>query len=248
MPPQNVSAALPERFELVDKTVVVTGASRGIGLELARQLLAKNNHVIAAVRNVDGSPALKQLKADHAKELSLMALDVGDPQSVAAWGTALRGEFDHIDVVINNAGIMGERQELEDVCVEDMMECFNVNCVGQVLVVQTLLKNKLLPPGSLIANITSLVASITENGSGGVYAYRCSKIAANMATKSMSIDLEPRGITCTILHPGYVRTDMTAGNGLIDADESVRGMLDVLESGKPLHGEWYHTSGRHLPW
>ena len=69
-----------------------------------------------------------------------------------------------------------------------------------------------------------------------------------MATKSMSIDLAPRGITSTILHPGYVRTDMTSQNGLIDVDESVSGMLAVLESGKPLNGEWYHTSGRHLPW
>jgi NAD(P)-dependent dehydrogenase (short-subunit alcohol dehydrogenase family) len=92
------------------------------------------------------------------------------------------------------------------------------------------------------------VASITENGSGGNYAYRCSKIAANMATKSLSIDLAPLGVTATILHPGYVRTDMTGGNGLIDVRESVEGMLDVLESGVPLNGEWYHTSGRHLPW
>lgn len=92
------------------------------------------------------------------------------------------------------------------------------------------------------------VASITENQGGNQYAYRCSKIAANMATKSMSIDLLPRGITSTILHPGYVRTDMTGGAGLIDVDESVRGMLDVLESGIELNGQWYHTSGRHLPW
>lgn len=92
------------------------------------------------------------------------------------------------------------------------------------------------------------VASITENQGGNQYAYRCSKIAANMATKSMSIDLLPQGITSTILHPGYVRTDMTGGNGLIDVDESVRGMIDVLESGIELNGQWYHTSGRHLPW
>jgi NAD(P)-dependent dehydrogenase (short-subunit alcohol dehydrogenase family) len=92
------------------------------------------------------------------------------------------------------------------------------------------------------------VASIKENEGGGGYAYRCSKIAANMATKSMSIDLAPKGITCTILHPGYVRTKMTDGNGLIEVDESVEGMLKVLESGVPLNGEWYHMSGRHLPW
>jgi NAD(P)-dependent dehydrogenase (short-subunit alcohol dehydrogenase family) len=92
------------------------------------------------------------------------------------------------------------------------------------------------------------VASIAENEGGGLYAYRCSKIAANMATKSMSIDLDAKGITCTILHPGYVRTDMTNGNGYIDKEESVEGMLTVLESGVPLNGEWYHTSGRHLPW
>jgi NAD(P)-dependent dehydrogenase (short-subunit alcohol dehydrogenase family) len=70
-----------------------------------------------------------------------------------------------------------------------------------------------------------------------------------MVVKNLSIELAPKGITCTILHPGYVRTDMTGGAGLIDVDESVKGMLAVLESkDKPLNGEWYHTSGRHLPW
>lgn len=92
------------------------------------------------------------------------------------------------------------------------------------------------------------VGSIVEHGSGRNYAYRCSKIAANMVAKNMSIDLAPQGITSTFLHPGYVRTDMT-GDGLIDVAESVKGMLDVLESkDKLLNGEWYHTSGRHLPW
>jgi NAD(P)-dependent dehydrogenase (short-subunit alcohol dehydrogenase family) len=91
------------------------------------------------------------------------------------------------------------------------------------------------------------VASIEENGYGSYYPYRGSKSAANMATKSMSLDLESRGITCTILHPGYVRTDMTGGDGIIDVEESVGGMLEVLESGVKLNGEWYHSNGRHLP-
>lgn len=69
-----------------------------------------------------------------------------------------------------------------------------------------------------------------------------------MATKSMAVDLEPMGITSTILHPGYVRTEMTGWNGFLDVQESVEGMIDVLESGKPLQGQWYHSSGRHLPW
>lgn len=181
-----------------------------------------------------------------------------------------------------------------------MIDCFKVNTLSHIFVVQALLKHDLLKQGSLIASLTSLVrtrsractraqvparsggsqapppqhtgtrvhmprsgvpsaciervcarlqvASIEENEGGSNYAYRCSKIAANMASKSMSIDLAPRGITSTILHPGYVRTDMTRQNGLIDVDESVTGMLAVLESGKPLNGEWYHTSGRHLPW
>jgi NAD(P)-dependent dehydrogenase (short-subunit alcohol dehydrogenase family) len=92
------------------------------------------------------------------------------------------------------------------------------------------------------------VASISENEMGKYYAYRCSKTALNMATKSMSIDLAPRGIVATVLHPGYVRTDMNDGKGIIDPPESVRGMIQVLESGVQLNGEFYHTSGRHLPW
>lgn len=222
-------------------------------------------------------------------------------------------------MVINNAGVI-ERGGIDDVTAYSMLHCFQVNTLGPIFVTQALLRHKLLKPGSLVANVTSLVrplfktywisslqgkpgslaehhflgrndgachrwlrlvtvhveppkylcpnaaphsppidgpltlgfgvqvASIAENEGGGMYAYRCSKTAANMATKSMSIDLAERGITCTILHPGYVRTDMTNGNGVINKDESVQGMLKVLESGVPLNGEWYHTSGRHLPW
>jgi NAD(P)-dependent dehydrogenase (short-subunit alcohol dehydrogenase family) len=94
------------------------------------------------------------------------------------------------------------RGTFEDVTPEAMQQSYAVNCMGPIFTIQALLKQKLLKEGALVATLTSLVASITENESGGNYPYRCSKIAANMAVKSMSIDLAPRGITSTILHPG----------------------------------------------
>eukprot|EP00892_Ulva_mutabilis_P005271 jgi/Ulvmu1/3115/UM015_0155.1 len=242
-----MNTALPSKFELSDKTICITGASRGIGLEFAKQFIDKGNHVVAAVRDPDSSPGLKQLKASHAKQLTVITLDVADTASISSWASSMAEKFSSVDVLINNAGML-ERCTLEDVSEDAMISSYKINCMGPLFTVQALLKQKLLPHGALIANVTSLVASITENEGGNQYAYRCSKIAANMATKSMSIDLQPKGITCTILHPGYVRTDMTGGSGLIDVDESVQGMIGVLESGVELNGQWYHTSGRHLPW
>lgn len=91
-------------------------------------------------------------------------------------------------------------------------------------------------------------AYVEQSMSGKSYSYRCSKAAADTAIKSLSIDLAPHGITCTMLHPGCVRTDCTGGNGTMSVGESVGGMIHVLESGVALNGEFYHADGRHLPW
>lgn len=95
---------------------------------------------------------------------------------------------------------------------------------------------------------TTQVGSIDDNGSGGGYAYRASKAALNIVTKSLSIDLQKEGVTCTLLHPGWVKTDMTSNNGLIDVETSVGGMIGVLESGVDLQGSWHDYAGKSIPW
>lgn len=227
-----------------DKTVVVTGANRGLGLEWVKQLVSKGNKVIASCRNPSEAADLQKAGVAH-----IVKLDVSDPASIQAWAKELAGQVDHIDVVINNAGVYGSRISLETVTAEDMLFTYKANTIGPLLVVQQLLKNKLIgKPATLVGNVTSKVGSVEDNGSGGSYAYRASKSALNNVNKSMSIDLVDEGITCVLLHPGYVRTDMTSGNGLIDVDQSVSGLLSVLESDLPLNGKWYDYKQEAIPW
>ena len=173
--------------------------------------------------------------------LAVVALDVADETSIASWAQGLgalepvQAHGGSIDVVINNAGTTGtdgySKWELEDMTADEMMHVYKINTVGPLLVTQQLVKRGLigdpgsLIPVSLVGNVTSKVGSVDDNGSGKGYAYRASKAALNIVNKSMSIDLADRGIWCQLLHPGWVRTRMTEGRGLIDADESARGLI-----------------------
>jgi len=236
-----------------DKTVVVTGATGGIGSEFCKQLLEKKNRVIAACRKP--TDALRSLGEEHSGQLTITELDVSDGRSIAKWASELSSKVDHVHVCINNAGTTGldgfARWALEDATEEDMMHAYMINAVGPTLIVQQLLKHSLLGGSSpsLVANVTSKVGSVADNGSGAGYAYRASKSALNNITKSMSIDLAPQGITCTLLHPGYVRTKMTEGRGLIDAPESAGGLIRVMEGAAgPIAGRWYDYKLEEIPW
>lgn len=135
---------------------------------------------------------------------------------------------------------------------QDMLHTFAINTVGPTLVVQQLLKNGLLGgegSPSLVGNVTSKVGSVDDNSGGRGYAYRASKSAINIVTKSMSIDLKPHNVTCVLLHPGWVRTAMTEGRGLIDPDESARGLISVMEGAAgPINGLWYDYKLEPIPW
>lgn len=181
--------------------------------------------------------------------MNLTTLDVADPRSISSWAVDVAGLVDHVDLVINNAGIYGERVTFDDVDAEVMMEVYKVNTIGPLLVSQQLRKQGLLggKKQTIIANVTSKVGSVDDNGSGGSYAYRASKSALNNVNKSMSIDLAHENIISTLLHPGWVRTDMVGWNGLIDTDQSVSGMLEVLET-KDLQGTWHAFDGKVIPW
>lgn len=156
-------------------------------------------------------------------------------------------------MLVNNAGIYGPRiKNIDDITSEDMISIFKTNTIGPALIVQQLRRHGLLGGAStpsLVANITSKVGSIDDNRSGGGYYYRSSKIALNMINKSMSIDLASENIASTLLHPGWVKTDMTNGNGLIDVETSVSGMLKVMEMDvDQLNGAWHAYDGKVVPW
>jgi NAD(P)-dependent dehydrogenase (short-subunit alcohol dehydrogenase family) len=199
------------------------------------------------------------------ERLAITSLDVSDENSIGHWAANLSGvepvarNGGVVDVVINNAGTTGTdgytKWELEDMDAQEMMHVFKINTIGPLLVTQQLLKNGVIGDvkkqanGALIGNVTSKVGSVDDNGSGKGYAYRASKAALNIVNKSMSIDLADRNVTCLLLHPGWVRTRMTEGRGLIDADESARGLLAAMESQfGEINGRWYDYKGDEIPW
>jgi len=218
---------------------VVTGANRGIGLELARQLRQRGDDVIAVCRTP--SDALQSLGVEI-----IGGVDVADPASVKGLAERLDGR--QVDLLINNAGIM-KRSSLGDVgeFMETVLAQFRTNSVGPVLVTEALLGN--LQSGSKIGIVSSRMGSVADNTSGGSYGYRMSKAAANIAGVSLARDLADRGISVAILHPGYVRTEMTGGDGLVEAQDAAAGLiarLDGLNAGNS--GSFWHANGEVLPW
>lgn len=221
-------------------TVLVTGANRGIGLELCTQLAARGMDVIATCRQA--SPALKALGIEVVEKV-----EVSDIDSLAQLAATLDGR--QLDWLLNNAGIAGgvDFNSLDAASVASSKRMFEVNSLGPLLTTHALRGN--LAAGSKVGIITSRMGSIADNDSGGGYGYRMSKAAANAAGKSLSIDLKPLGIAVAILHPGWVRTDMTGHGGLIDTDESVNGLLARMDAlTLENSGTFWHTNGEILPW
>jgi len=204
--------------------------------------------VIAACRTPEQVKDLDTIAELTALDVSIVD-SVDDPKSISNWAKTIAGMCDHVDVLINNAGIYGKRASFAEMDAETMMEVYRINTVGPFMVSQHLFREGLLggTKPSIIANVTSKVGSVDDNGSGGSYAYRASKSALNNVNKSMSIDLAEQNVTSTLLHPGWVRTDMTNNYGLIDVDESVSGMINVLET-KELQGTWHAFDGKVIPW
>jgi NAD(P)-dependent dehydrogenase (short-subunit alcohol dehydrogenase family) len=216
---------------------VVTGANRGIGLELVRQLRQRGEQVVAVCRQ--GSVALDALGVRVEA-----GCDVTDP--AARDGLARRLGATTIDLLVHNAGVLLE-DSLADLEADHVRRQFEINALAPLLLTRALLPN--LQRGSRVVLITSRMGSMADNGSGSYYGYRMSKAALNAAGVSLAVDLRPRGIAVGILHPGAVRTDMTGGHGMIEPEESVRGLLQRIdELSLETSGHFLHQNGDRLPW
>jgi NAD(P)-dependent dehydrogenase (short-subunit alcohol dehydrogenase family) len=223
--------------------VFITGANRGLGLAFTRHYLNRGDRVYACHRDHLGG--LNELRGNHG--LHLLQWDVTrEPEESTR--QALPG---HIDLLINNAGIYGpgkDGQSLQAVTSNTMHQVFDVDCVASLRVVQALL-NRLTRPGAVIANLSSKMGSSADNTSGGAYAYRAAKAALVIVSKSMAMDLEGSGIRVITLHPGWVRTDMGGIHGLIDVDESVTGMMSVIDDIDSYHpGAFVAFDGTVVPY
>ena len=217
--------------------VVITGATRGIGLEMARQFKGRGDHVVAACR--EASKELSTLDVEV-----IEGIDVTDDRSVGKLAEGLGDRT--VDVLVNCAGILSD-ESLSDLDFDRMRRQFEVNSLGPLRVTAALRGN--LSKGSKVAIITSRMGSIEDNTSGGRYGYRMSKCAVNMAGRSLAIDLREAGVAVVILHPGFVRTDMTGGQGLIDPPESAAGLIDRIdELTLETTGTFRHENGEELPW
>jgi NAD(P)-dependent dehydrogenase (short-subunit alcohol dehydrogenase family) len=216
---------------------LVTGANRGIGLALVRRLADKGRDVIAVCRR--SSPALDALGVRVEA-----GIDVTSDDAAAALARRLEGVA--LDELVCNAGILRE-DDLDDLGFDELRAQFEVNALGPLRVVKALRPQ--LGNGTKIALITSRMGSIADNGSGGSYGYRMSKAALNAAGVSLARDLKPAGIAVAILHPGWVKTDMTGDTGNVDATESAKQLVDRLDAlTLESTGTFWHANGQKLPW
>ena len=219
-------------------TFLVTGSNRGIGLEYCRQLQARGDQVIAVCRTP--SPELEALGVRLEAGIELTA-----EEDLDALVQRLAGQ--PLDGVILNAGIL-EGNRLENLDSDSLRRQFEVNAMAPLRLVATLLPN--LQPGSKLALMTSRMGSIDDNSSGSSYGYRMSKVALNMAGRSLAIDLRSRGIAVALLHPGLVRTRMVNFNPQgISPEEAVRGLLARIDAlSLATSGGFWHANGEVLPW
>jgi len=222
----------------MNRRVLVIGSNRGIGLELCRQLSGRGAEVLAACRlssaelaGIDGCVVHEGIDVTDHPTLEAFAGDLGP---------------DSIDWVVVVAGIL-ERNNLQALDVESIRRQLEVNAIGPLVAVAELLP--CIRRGGKIGLLTSRMGSIADNTSGGSYGYRMSKAALNAAGKSLAEDLRPRDVAVRLLHPGYVRTDMTGGTGYIDAAEAATGLIARMdELTMDTTGTFVHQSGEPLPW
>lgn len=227
--------------------VLLTGANRGLGLEFAKTLSARGDHVIATARDPEAASALQAVAANAPGHVEVLPLDVTDDGSVAALAKALEGRA--LDLLIANAGVLTSyARGLGDLDYEGMRRCFEVNTIGALRTVEACLPALRRGEGKQIVTISSKMGSIEENSSGGAYAYRISKAAVNMAMRSVSRDLEPEGFRTLTLHPGWVQTDMGGPNALIDTPTSIAGMLRIIDGDAAGNGEFWEYKENVVPW
>ena len=229
--------------------VLITGANRGIGLELVRQCLERGDTVFAACRNPAGTGALQRLVDRYPERLHILQMDVSDADTIRDASRAIAAYADRLDLVFNNAAVNYGDETIVELDPGRVLETLQINAIGPLLVVQGVLdfiKNGQEPR---VVNISSESGSIERLDRFRGYSYGGSKTALNMFTRAMAFDPHLEGIPVIALHPGWVQTDMGGENATFTSAESVRFILDITNRLTPAEsGKFYDFNGQEYPW
>ena len=222
-------------------TVVITGANRGIGLALAKHFHQQGFAVIGTARKPEEAQELKAIGVEGYQ------LDITDPACVESFKFELDGR--QVDILLNNAGIGGHSApELKDLDIERLKYTFNVNALGALRVIQALTPNMKMGSRKIVANMSSRMGSIQQN-TGGAIGYRASKSALNSINKSLSNEFAEQGFIFVVLHPGWVRTDMTNDRATYSTEESAQALFKVITGlSKRDNGQFYDLHGKSIAW
>lgn len=219
--------------------ILVTGANRGIGLELCRYFAGRGHRVVGTVRDAAAVEALQ------APGFTVEIVDVRSDASVEALA-ARRGEA-KLDVLVNNAGV-GAWSGLQDTTTEELMRLYDINAVGPLRMARAFLPALRRSRGRMF-HLTSKMGSVGDGPSGGAYAYRMSKAALNMASANLAAELRGAGIGSVVLHPGWVQTAMGGPGAPLTVEASAHALGDLIErTGLEATGSFLNYDGRPLPW
>ncbi len=222
-------------------TVLISGANRGIGLELARQYAADGADVIAGVRDPGAADALKAVAG-----VEVHALDVSEETQVRTFRQEVGDR--PVDILIANAGVFGAHQAMGGFDFEDWLRTYSVNSLGPVRLAQAFLPNLKAGIDKKLLAITSTLGS-TSTTAGDMLAYRGSKAALNNVWAGLAASLKDEGLTFLLLHPGWVKTDMGGAGAQITPEQSVDGLrARIAEAGPAQSGKLFAYDGKPLPW
>ncbi len=228
-------------------TALITGANRGLGLALTEGYVQQGWRVHACCRHPEKAKGLKALRETATGEVISHKLDVTDGLRVASLARELADE--PIDLLINNAGILGPRSLIEDPGYDEWLSVFQVNTLAPMRMVDRFVDLVAGSERKLVVNISSRMGSIACCSGGGQYIYRSSKAALNMVSKMLSLNLADRGITVVMLHPGWVQTDMGGEEATLTIDESRDHMMRVIDGLGPAdNGRFLSFDGSEIPW
>ena len=228
--------------------VLITGASRGIGVEMVKYGIEQNWRLFACCRHPQQADALLSLAKLANGRVSVHVVDMDELATIQALAYELRNEA--IDILVNNAGVYGsDNNRFGNVDVASWLNTFQVNSIAPLKVAEALIEQLRMGDKKIIACMTSKMGSMADNGSGNSYIYRSSKAALNAVVKSLSIDLRDDGIKCVALHPGWVKTDMGGPNAEISTRESVTRLFDImLKLEENDSGRFIDIDGADIPW